>query len=135
MGERESEIRSQGGQIVVVSFATPETVAEHARWLGLPFRWFADPGREGYRRLCQRGGASLDRNTVGATVQAIWNAARRGRSWRPRQRDVSQLGGDFVFGTDGVLTLAHPQTNAADRPAVGELIAALRHARGAEHGG
>jgi len=45
--------------------------------------------------------------------------------------DWTQLGGDFVVDRRGMLHLARPSREAADRPGWGELEAALRAARDA----
>jgi hypothetical protein len=59
----------------------------------------------------------------------VWDHIKfafRGRVWHPEQRDIYQMGGDFVFDRVGNLTLRHISLASDDRPPVGELIEALR---------
>lgn len=52
---------------------------------------------------------------------------RRGRRFQRPTEDTLQLGGDFVVGRDGRLVYAFRSADAADRPSVGDLTAAVRH--------
>ena len=59
-------------------------------------------------------------------MRTLWLYVRlllRGRKWRGIQENSTQLGGDFIVGADGIVRLAHPSKEAADRPAVPELLA------------
>lgn len=49
----------------------------------------------------------------------------RGRRWRGIQGDSTQLGGDFIVGSDGRLLFAYPSRTPSDRPSVERLLAAL----------
>jgi peroxiredoxin len=111
-------------EIVVVSFASPQRLAQHREHLGVPFTFVSDEERVLYRLLgAERG-----------TRRAVWSAGtlrmyaeliRRGRRLRRPSEDVRQLGADAVVGRDGRLRyLALPAT-PADRPPVDELIRAL----------
>lgn len=56
-------------------------------------------------------------------VMALRAAAAEGPEWRGIQQNSTQLGGEFIVGADGIVRLAHPSKEAADRPAVPELLA------------
>lgn len=130
MREHSAAIAAAGGQIAVVSFASPEQVARFAVALEHPFLWLSDESRQSYLalRMGRLGplGFLLPTDvlkTIGSTL--------RGKPWVPRQRDLWQLGGDFVFGPDGELTLEYRSKNSHDRPSMKVVMAAFVKAAGA----
>ena len=127
MRERVKEIDSAGGQVAVISFAAPEQVARFATALGHPFLWLSDEERQSYRAL-NMGRLGLLKFLSRADVLKSAASTLRGKPWLPRQGDLWQLGGDFVFGTDGGLTLEHRSKNSHDRPSMEALMAAFRTA-------
>ena len=61
----------------------------------------------------------------------IWRNAYstlRGRPWLPQQADLWQLGADFVFDAEGVLTMAYRCRSSHDRPAPEAVLEAFRKA-------
>jgi peroxiredoxin len=119
-----------GGQVVAVSFASPEHLKRFAEQLGHPFLWLADPTRLSYERL------NLGRRGLSAIAppRAVWGYIRfflQGKVWHPEQLDIAQMGGDFVFDRDGNLTLSHVSTRSDDRPSVSAVMSALRQAASA----
>jgi hypothetical protein len=126
-----SEIDQTGGQVAVVSFAPHPHLAGFAEALGYPYVWLSDPDRASYRAFDIGRGGLL--NPFSPTD--LWRAATglvRGKPWIPQQRDIWQLGADFVFDPDGMLTMAHQCQSSHDRPPVADVIAAYRLAtRGA----
>jgi len=49
-----------------------------------------------------------------------------GRKWRGIQGDSSQLGGDFIVNTNGIIRLAYYSRDPSDRPSVSQLLEILR---------
>lgn len=54
----------------------------------------------------------------------------KGKSWRPEQLDLAQMGGDFGFDCAGNLLLEHRGSSCDDRPSVSAVISAFRRAAG-----
>lgn len=49
-----------------------------------------------------------------------------GAKWRGIRGKSTQLGGDFIVDSDGIIRLAYRSREAADRPEVGDLLETLR---------
>ena len=127
MRDRHSEIAAANGRVAVVSFAEPRHLALVSKHLGHPFEWYSDPGYLCYRAL-GLGRANL-RQVY--NVRAIWRVMRhaaRGDLWHPEQDDRRQLGGNFVFGPSGELTMEYRSRDSDDRPPVKRVMAAFARA-------
>ncbi len=66
--------------------------------------------------------------------RTIWTYAKllaAGRKWIPKDEgaDTSQLGGDFIIDSNGLLRLAYRSEDPADRPPVNDLLAILNRLR------
>lgn len=121
------EIENLGGEVLVVSFAQPKTLAAHLAIAPQPFPVVADPERTAYAAfaLGKTQMLSFFRPDV------IWYFLRLiFRGWLPKKPredgDVWQLGGDFVIDRAGRLVHAHPSADAADRPGNADLLQALK---------
>ena len=51
---------------------------------------------------------------------------QRGEFYDSHGDDTSQLGGDFIVDTNGILRVLHPSQNPTDRPSVDELLKILK---------
>ncbi len=113
--------------MALVTFTEPAHVTDYLEVNHLPYPVLVDPERTTYRAYGLGRGSA--RRMYG------WRAARRylqilrsdgfGRLRRPTE-DTLQLGGDFVIGPDGRLVYGFWGAGPDDRPAVDELIAAVR---------
>ncbi|MGH9156285.1 MAG: AhpC/TSA family protein [Acidimicrobiales bacterium] len=113
--------------VVVVAFSTPDFVAAYQRERLAPLVVLVDGDRVAY------GAYGLRRGSVWTVWgPKVWWAylrlIRKGRRFQRPTGDTLQLGGDFVVGRDGRLVYAFRSADPADRPAVDDLIAAVRHA-------
>lgn len=129
MREQYDTIRELGGEVLAVSFAKPERVAAYVERYPLPFPVLADPDLEAYRAF------DLGRTSVLGMLNPIVMlkyAALMVRGWMPwkpaKKDDLFQLGGDFVVDSQRRLVYAYPSANPTDRPAVDDLIQAVRQA-------
>ena len=129
MQQHYPEIVRLGGQVLVVSFAQPAQIADYLARTPLPFPLVADPSRTAYHAFgLERTSwsAILGIRSILAYLRLIF------RGWLPRRpregEDVLQLGGDFVLDRNGRLVYAHRSADPTDRPAVGELVEAVRAA-------
>lgn len=110
--------------VLLVSFGT---LPAAQKWLAetcAPFQLLLDPERTVYRRY------GLERSMRRSwNLRTIWRYVQllaSGRRWRGIQGDSAQLGGDFVIGADGLVRLAYRSHDPADRPTVGQILAAFR---------
>jgi hypothetical protein len=125
--DHDAEIAAAGGRVTVISFAPPEHVKRFAQALGHPYLWLSDPERGSYRALGVGKGGLF--NPFSFTD--IWRNAYstlRGRPWIPQQADIWQLGADFVFDSEGILTMAYRCRSSHDRPAAETVLEAFRRA-------
>ena len=122
--EIEPEVVAIGGRIAVISFASPEKLRSFAVGLGHPYLWLSDLGRQSYRSL-QLGRGRLLSLLHPEDAWMVTKSTLRGRPWIPRQRDIWQLGGDFVFASDGRLTMLHRCRASFDRPPPAAVRAAF----------
>jgi peroxiredoxin len=52
---------------------------------------------------------------------------QRGEFFASHGDDTSQLGGDFIVDTNGILRLVYPSHDPTDRPSVDELLKVLKN--------
>lgn len=123
MQDHYAEIRQAGGEVLVVSFASPALLALDARHRPLPFAVVADPERTAYHAF------GLERTSWRAMmrVSIVWRVVRLMlRGWslkRPnKEEDLLQMGGDFILDEHRRLLYAHRSTEPTDRPPAVELI-------------
>lgn len=123
MQDHYAEIRHLGGEVLVVSFASPALLALNLRQRSLPFPVVADPSLTAYHAF------GLERTSWRAMMRvgAAWRVARLMlRGWslkRPdKEEDLLQMGGDFILDEHRRLLYAHRSTEPTDRPPASELI-------------
>ncbi len=62
--------------------------------------------------------------------KTLWTYAKlllSGRKWLPKEGDTSQMGGDFIIDSMGIVRLAYRSKEPADRPGVGQLLDILKN--------
>lgn len=125
MQSRIREFRHLGAEVVVVSFVPPSPLKQYLSGHEWEFPVLADPDRRAYRAfgLERASWARLLRPRV---LGRYLRLMLRGRMPRLAHEDVHQLGGDFVLDRDARVVFAHRSTDPADRPAVAELLEAVR---------
>jgi hypothetical protein len=122
--EIEPEVTQRGGAVVVISFAPPDKLAPFAAGLRHPYLWLSDVDRQSYRSL-QLGRDYLLSLLHPRDVWMVTTSTLRGKPWIPRQFDMWQLGGTFVFAADGTFTMTHRCRASFDRPPVPAVRAAF----------
>jgi len=111
--------------VAVVTFSAPERVAAYQRDDLAPLTVLVDADRAAYRAFGMTRGSV--RRVWGPKVwRAYARLLRRGRRLRRPTEDILQLGGDVVIGPDGTVTYQFRSEDPDDRPAVEELLAAVR---------
>ncbi len=108
---------------MLVSFASPELAAHWQEATHFPFPLLLDPERRAYAAF-----------GLGSSVLAAWHPKMflyyfrllaKGRKLMPVKGDPYQLGGDFLIDQQGMILLAHPSDDPADRPLVSEILSDL----------
>jgi peroxiredoxin len=116
-----------GGEVAVITMATPELAAGFRSRHKLPFAVLADRNREAYRAF------GLGKGTLGQLAgPAIWSAGlkavlRHGVGI-PTQ-DPWQMPGTFVVDTGGIVRYAHRPRHQADSPSHDEIVAVLKQSQ------
>jgi peroxiredoxin len=118
-----SQFEQAGGQVAVVTMATPEQAAAFRASYRLPFRLLADPSCEVYRAYGLQRGSLW--SVAGPVVWAagLKSIVRHGAGLPVG--DPFQLAGTFVIDRDGIIRYAHRAANSASWPANAEVIAVI----------
>ena len=111
--------------VVVIAFSAPEHVAAYQRERLAPLAVLIDEDRVVYRAY-GLGRGSVWKVWGPKTWWAYLKLIARGRRLQRPVDDTFQLGGDFVVGRDGRLLYGFRSADPDDRPAVDDLIAAVR---------
>jgi len=121
------EIKAANGEVLLISFSSPERVAQYRIDFPLPFLAVADPEMKAYRELGMGRMSPLTLLRPHVTGHYL---ALMMRGWKPKGPskgdDVMQLGGDFVIDASGNMVYAHPCKDPSDRPSANELLAIVR---------
>ena len=111
---------SSRARAVIITFGGQSLARAWLKETGVPFELWLDPQRAAYRAF------GLERSLVRAwgprTIWAYMRLMVQGRPWRGIQGDSSQLGGDFVVDTGGMIRFAYRSRDPADRPSVTSLL-------------
>lgn len=121
---------SLGARVVAISFEDERQLAAFASAERLAFPLLGDPERRAYRAFGLQP-ASWQQLTNWDTIAAYLRGMLHGRWPRIRAAHFEQLGGDFVLDVAGRVVLAWPSRTPADRPAIDDLLAAVRTGRAA----
>jgi peroxiredoxin len=129
--KRQADIEQLGGQIVAVSFTPAAKARMFLEKHPMPVPVLCDPTRGAYQAF-QLGRTSWLRMMNPLVLGRYLLILLRGRlPVRPQKSDdLMQLGGDFVLDAERRLVYAHCSTEATDRPAVEELVRAVKSAVG-----
>jgi hypothetical protein len=113
--------------VALVTFTRQRNLRGYRARLALPYTVVTDETRGVYRAYGLRRGPWW-RVWGPATIGAYARLVRAGRRPGRPVEDSLQLGGDFVVGRDGRRLYTYRSTGPADRPPVGDLLAAVRRA-------
>jgi peroxiredoxin len=122
--DRLSEFGDAG--VVIIAFAAPDYVADYQRQRLTPLTVLVDSTRAAY--LAYGLGRGSVRTVWGPKIW--WAYAKligHGRRLQRPTEDTWQLGGDFVVGRDGRLVYVFRSKDPDDRPAVDDLLVAVRN--------
>jgi peroxiredoxin len=111
--------------VALVTFTRPRNLRGFRRRLRLAYPVLADETRAAYRAYGL--GRAPWRSVWGVrTLRTYGRLMRQGRRPRLPTQDTRQLGGDFVVDHAGRIVYAYRSRRPDDRPAVDDLIAAVR---------
>ena len=126
--QHQDEFKRLNTEVLIVAFGALPLAQAWLEETCAPFRLLLDPERTVYQVYGLE--RSLLRSWNLKTVRRYVQLMRAGRQWRGIQGDSTQLGGDFIVDTDGILRLAYRSSEATDRPPVEGLFAVLRQLTG-----
>jgi len=118
--QRKDRLEALGVEVVMISFGTP---AQSRFWeleTGVDFPMLFDPDQLVYKAYETEW--SFWRAWGLASILEFIRLVRAGRRWRGVQGDSTQLGGDFLVDSDGLVQLAHYSMEPVDRPDIDEVI-------------
>lgn len=110
---------------MVISFGAEFWVKVWQEQTQAPFRLLLDQERQAYQAY------DLDQSAARAWgVNNLWYYAKallRGQELQDSHgEDTTQLGGDFIIDTRGVLHYTHPSRDPTDRPSIEKLMRILK---------
>ncbi len=132
MGDRLDELAPRA-DVVLITFTTPVELDDYQDRRDVGFPILLDPGRGAYRAY-GLGRGSFREVWGMATLKryaSILGPSGPGRGLDDlgvATEDTRQLGGDFVVAPDGRLAWGYWSDGPADRPAVDEIVGAVRAA-------
>ncbi|MFC2055522.1 AhpC/TSA family protein [Chloroflexota bacterium] len=105
--------------VVIISFGSPYSAQLWKLETLSQFTLLLDPEQNAYRAY------GLERSMLRSwglnTFLTYSRLLLNGRKWRGIQGDSSQLGGDFIVNTNGIIRLAYYSRDPSDRPSVSYL--------------
>ncbi len=124
MCQHQDEFKRLNTEVLIVSFGALPLAQAWLEETCAPFRLLLDPERTVYQAygLERSFWRSWNLKTMRRYVQLM----RDGRQWRGIQGDSTQLGGDFIVDTGGMVRLAYRSHDPTDRPSTEQLLAILR---------
>jgi peroxiredoxin len=122
---RLGEFRSLGARVIALSFVEPKRLRAYLDRHPSSIPVLADPQRHAYQAFGLGRATWFELVRLRVIARYVW-LILRGRRPRMAQEDVHQLGGDFVLDRSGRVVFAHRSTDPSDRPAVSELLNAVR---------
>ena len=123
--QRYEEVKSAGGEVLMISSAPLEYLERYVRELRLPFVALSDTERKAYRAYGLKS-ASFFKVYSPSVLWGYVKMILGGERLRKPVGDTLQLGGDFVVDGEGVLRLVHPSRSADDRPPIDELVSLVK---------
>lgn len=116
----------------MVAFTLLDTAVSWVQNCGFDFPLAVDTERELYVSL------GLPRSVLIWTMPTLIKYAEQLRAGRKllasgKGDDIYQMGGDFVVDSAGKLAYIHRGKNSYDRPAVEDLLAALKQLQDSDH--
>ena len=123
-------ISGNGCKVLVISFDAAEKVSGYAASLELSLPVASDDSRAAYRAY-GLASASLWNTWHPRTLWRYVKLLGRGRKLKRPEKgsDLSQLGADFVIGSDGDILYAHYSERPDDRPEIDEIFRAVTKAQ------
>ena len=117
------QLKALNTDVVVVSFETGYWLQVWLAETESPFQLLLDPERMAYRAF------GLEQSLIHSWgLKNLWYyawARLKGRHTHHTGGDTTQLGGDFIVDTTGIIRLAYRSHDPTDRPAVDSLLAAI----------
>jgi len=122
--QQEDELNKLNVSVLVVTFGSSPLARAWLEETRVSFPVLLDEERQVYRAygLERSWLRSWNLRTTWRYVQLI----RAGRRWRGVQGDSTQLGGDFIVDSAGIVRLAYRSHDPTDRPPVSALLAHLQ---------
>ena len=136
MIDRRDTIAETGGEVVLVAYDRPSTLAAKLMaGLDMTFVLLLDPEKESYRRW-GLGRTTLRRSVLSPTL--TWRYIKlllRGDRFLGFAPDMLQLGADFIIDPEGRISFGYAMRNNGDRAPVSTLVDELRRAGSRRRGG
>ena len=119
-----SDLKTLKTNVVIISFGSPYNAQLWEKETQSKFTLLLDPERNAYRAY------GLERSMLRSwglnTFLTYSRLMLSGRKWRGIQGNSSQLGGDFIVNTNGIIRFAYYSRDPSDRPSVSQLLEFLQ---------
>lgn len=123
----EAELRSAGGEVVVIGMGTPEHAAHFQQQQELPFTLLVDRTRESYRAAGLKYPKMWE-----VTGPKVWwrglKAVAKGARQGSAKQNYKQLGGTLVIAPGGEVEWTHKSKDSADNAPVDQIVSYLKAA-------
>ncbi|GAA5887441.1 hypothetical protein JCM5296_007142 [Sporobolomyces johnsonii] len=121
-------------KLSIVGCGDWELIGPYKELLGVPWEFYADPGKKSYealgmtRRTLDMGKEApeyMKKGVLGNIFGSILGAFKMGGIGRRNAGDIKQLGGEFVFGPNNAVLYAHRMENTRGHAPLAELFSAI----------
>ncbi|KAI0636624.1 AhpC/TSA antioxidant enzyme-domain-containing protein [Trametes polyzona] len=130
---RKDALEQAGVRLVVVGCGDWRLIKHYCELTGFPYAMYADPSRSLYTTFglvesLERTPANepkrsyIGRSFLGNVVRSLWDGAIKNPQYIGKQGNISQLGGDFIFGPGETCSYASRMKHTEDHVEVADLM-------------
>ncbi|KAI0672864.1 AhpC/TSA antioxidant enzyme-domain-containing protein [Trametes maxima] len=130
---RKDALSAASTRLVVVGCGEWKLIKNYCETTGFSYSMYADPSRELYHAFglvesLDRTPAGQEKRSyisgsfLGNVVKSIWEGPLKNPQFMGKQGNISQLGGDFIFGPGETCTYASRMKHTEDHVEVADLM-------------
>ncbi|OSD08504.1 hypothetical protein PYCCODRAFT_1448718 [Trametes coccinea BRFM310] len=130
---RKDALEQANARLVVIGCGDWKLIKNYCETTGYPYAMYADPSRSLYTTFglvesLERTPAGeqkrsyLGKSFLGNVVKSIWDGPLKNPQFIGKQGNISQLGGDFIFGPGETCSYASRMKHTEDHVEVADLM-------------
>lgn len=133
MRRKAADFEKAGARVVLVGMGPPKESEAFLKKFRLPFIMVCDPERKLYEAYGLKRMGTFDFLSPTLALKSL-SAVAKGNLVGIPEGDVKQLAGVFIIDISGHIRSRHLSADPADFPTAEDVLAALDHLQGEDHG-